>query len=93
MVANDFIVGKKSARSRVGLCIMCIHQGSLKATYITAVTFKAKHCRRYLNNGSQLRFSHLFIRNIQFRFKQCIRITRLMITHNIVLLHRILVSS
>lgn len=42
MNANDSVAGRKSARSRVGPCIMCIHQGSLKATYITVL----RHLKR-----------------------------------------------
>jgi len=36
--------------------------------HCSAVTFKARHCGRYLNNNSQLRFAHLRVRKYPFPF-------------------------
>lgn len=86
----NFMVGKKCAVA----CRTVYSSEIVKSDiYYCFVTFKAKHCRRYLNNGSQLRSSHLFIGNIYFRFIQWMRATQLIIVYNIQLLHRILVSS
>lgn len=68
MNANDFIYSQeKVVRLHVGRHVYS--SGIVNSDiYYCFVTFKAKPRRRYLNNGSQLRFNHLFVRNIHFRF-------------------------